>query len=194
VLGTFILWLGWIGFNPGSTLGIASPGSAQTAARCVVNTTLSAATCGLVVVVLDKLFGSRTWDVGAVCNGVLGGLVSISAACSTVYPWAAVLIGAIGGIVCFGTSRFVLYVLKRVDDPRAVLNSSRPQALPQIQLHAPLGSTERTPPPLGAPSPSLPNSCGDALHFLALLLRAGGLVGAFPLFWFFRILIAVLDS
>ena len=116
MLGTFILWLGWIGFNPGSTLGIASPGSAQTAARCVVNTTLSAATCGLVVVVLDKLFGSRTWDVGAVCNGVLGGLVSISAACSTVYPWAAVLIGAIGGIVCFGTSRFVLYVLK-VDDP-----------------------------------------------------------------------------
>ena len=116
MLGTFILWLGWYGFNPGSTLGITSPGSAQAAARCVVNTTLSAATCGLVVVVLDKLFGSRTWDVGAVCNGVLGGLVSISAACSTVYPWAAVLIGAIGGLVCFGASRFVLHRLK-VDDP-----------------------------------------------------------------------------
>ena len=116
MLGTFILWLGWYGFNPGSTLGITSPGSAQAAARCVVNTTLSAATCGLVVVVLDKLFGSRTWDVGAVCNGVLGGLVSISAACSTVYPWAAVLIGAIGGCVCFGASRLVLHVLK-VDDP-----------------------------------------------------------------------------
>jgi len=116
VLGTFILWLGWYGFNPGSTLGITSPGSAQAAARCVVNTTLSAATCGLVVVVLDKLLGSRTWDVGAVCNGVLGGLVSISAACSTVYPWAAVLIGAIGGLVCFGASRFVLHRLK-VDDP-----------------------------------------------------------------------------
>ena len=116
VLGTFILWLGWYGFNPGSTLGITNPGAAQTAARCVVNTTLSAATCGLVVVVLDKLLGSRTWDVGAVCNGVLGGLVSISAACSTVYPWAAVLIGAIGGCVCFGASRLVLHVLK-VDDP-----------------------------------------------------------------------------
>ena len=116
VLGTFILWLGWYGFNPGSTLGIASPGSAQTAARCVVNTTLSAATCGLTVVVLDKLFGSRTWDVSAVCNGVLGGLVSITAACSTVYPWAAVLIGFLGGFVYFGASRFVLYVLK-VDDP-----------------------------------------------------------------------------
>ena len=116
MLGTFILWLGWIGFNPGSTLGIASPGSAQTAARCVVNTTLSAATCGLVVVVLDKLFGSRTWDVGAVCNGILGGLVSITAGCSTVYPWAAVLIGFLGGFVYFGASNLVLKVFK-VDDP-----------------------------------------------------------------------------
>ena len=116
VLGTFILWLGWYGFNPGSTLGIASPGSAQTAARCVVNTTLSAATCGLTVVVLDKLFGSRTWDVSAVCNGILGGLVSITAGCSTVYPWAAVLIGFIGGFVYFGSSKLVLNVLK-VDDP-----------------------------------------------------------------------------
>ena len=116
VLGTFILWLGWYGFNPGSTLGITPDGYATAAARSVVTTTLSAATGGLTVVALDKLLGSKTWDVGAVCNGILGGLVSITAGCSTVYPWAAVLIGFLGGLVYFGASNLVLKVLK-VDDP-----------------------------------------------------------------------------
>ena len=116
VLGTFILWLGWYGFNPGSTLGITPVGYATAAARSVVTTTLSAATGGLTVVTLDKLLGSKTWDVSAVCNGILGGLVSITAGCSTVYPWAAVLIGFLGGFVYFGSSALVLKVLK-VDDP-----------------------------------------------------------------------------
>ena len=116
VLGTFILWLGWYGFNPGSTLGITPAGYATGAARSVVTTTLSAATGGLTVVALDKLLGSKTWDVSAVCNGILGGLVSITAGCSTVYPWAAVLIGFLGGFVYFGASNLVLKVLK-VDDP-----------------------------------------------------------------------------
>jgi len=116
VMGTFILWLGWYGFNPGSTLGITPSGYAMHASRSVVTTTLSAATGGVVVVILDKFLGSKTWDVGAVCNGILGGLVSITAGCSTVYPWAAVLIGFIGGGVYFGSSKLVLNVCK-VDDP-----------------------------------------------------------------------------
>jgi Amt family ammonium transporter len=116
VMGTFILWLGWYGFNPGSTLGITPSGYAMHASRSVVTTTLSAATGGVVVVILDKFLGSKTWDVGAVCNGILGGLVSITAGCSTVYPWASVLIGFIGGGVYFGSSKLVLNVCK-VDDP-----------------------------------------------------------------------------
>jgi len=116
VMGTFILWLGWYGFNPGSTLGITPPGYAMGAARVVVTTTLAAAAGGITVCLLEKALGSKTWDVGAVCNGILGGLVSITAGCSVTYPWAALLIGFLGGFVYFGASKLVLNVLK-VDDP-----------------------------------------------------------------------------
>lgn len=114
VLGTLILWLGWYGFNPGSTLGIAGYG--QTSARVAVCTTLSAATGGLVVVLMEKLVGSKQWDVAMVCNGILAGLVSITAGCSVVYTWHAALIGFLGGFVYFGTSKCVLKCCK-IDDP-----------------------------------------------------------------------------
>ena len=116
VLGTFILWFGWYGFNPGSTLGITPTGYAMHASRSVVTTTLSAAAGGITVCLLEKLLGSKTWDVGAVCNGILGGLVSITAGCSTVYPWAAFVIGLLGGGIYFGASKLVLHKLK-IDDP-----------------------------------------------------------------------------
>jgi len=116
VMGTFILWFGWYGFNPGSTLGISAPGYSRDAARCVVTTTLSAAGGGLMVVLLEKLLGDKTWSIGAVCNGILGGLVSITAGCSVTLPWTAFIIGLFGGIVYFGSSKCVLHVCK-VDDP-----------------------------------------------------------------------------
>jgi len=116
VMGTFILWLGWYGFNPGSTLGLAPDGYAKTAARAVVTTTLSAATGGVTVIILEKLCGDKSWNVGAVCNGILGGLVSITAGCSTLMPWAAVLAGLVGGFVYFGSSKCMVYLLK-IDDP-----------------------------------------------------------------------------
>lgn len=114
VLGTFILWVGWYGFNPGSTLGLS--GNAGTMSRAICTTTLSAATGGLVVSVVDKFLISHTWDVGALCNGILAGLVSITAGCAAVYPWAAVLIGFCGGFVYLLASKTVLHVCK-VDDP-----------------------------------------------------------------------------
>jgi len=116
VLGTFILWVGWYGFNPGSTLGLSAEGYTLTAARCVITTTLSAGTAGLFTVLLDKTLGSKVWSVGAVCNGILAGLVSITAGCSVTYPWHAVMIGMFGAFVYFGTSNLVLKVLK-IDDP-----------------------------------------------------------------------------
>ena len=116
VMGTFILWLGWYGFNPGSTLGLSAPNYARDAARVVVTTTIGAATGGLTVVILEKLFGDKTWSVGAVCNGILAGLVSITAGCSVTYPWSAFIICMIGGCVYFCVSKCVLNVCK-VDDP-----------------------------------------------------------------------------
>ena len=116
VLGTFILWVGWYGFNPGSTLLISTDLAAQTAARAAVNTTLSAAAGGLIVIVLEKLIGSKCWDVAAICNGVLAGLVSITAGCATCVPWVGFMTGLFGGLVYFGTSKLMKYKLK-IDDP-----------------------------------------------------------------------------
>jgi len=115
VLGTFILWMGWYGFNPGSTLAITPEGYAGDAARAIVCTTLSGAAGCLTTLVLEKIFFGA-WDLGAASNGLLAGLVSISAGCSVTYPYAALIIGFLGGFVYISTSKLLIYKL-HVDDP-----------------------------------------------------------------------------
>ena len=95
------------GFNPGSTLAITPKGYAATAARATICTTLSAAFGGMVTVLATKKL-DHIWDLGALCNGILAGLVSITAGCATVLPWHAMLIGIIGGLVYLGGSRLEL--------------------------------------------------------------------------------------
>jgi len=114
VLGTFILWFGWYGFNCGSTLGMTSKAQGTMAAQVAMNTTLSAAACGLVVLVL-RFAIFRKYDIGGMCNGILAGLVSITAPCGNVECGSAVLIGIIGAFIYQGTS-MLLQKLK-VDDP-----------------------------------------------------------------------------
>lgn len=114
VLGTFILWFGWYGFNCGSTLGISAAGYATAAARSAVTTTLAAVASGLSTTLITKALDGK-WDLGAMCNGVLAGLVSITAGCSVVETWAAFIIGIIGGLVCVAASRSL--VALGVDDP-----------------------------------------------------------------------------
>jgi len=114
VLGTFILWMGWYGFNPGSTLGITPSGYGSIMARAAMCTTLSAAVGGITVVFFDRIF-SKTYDVGMVCNGILAGLVSITAGCACMLPWAAFLTGFIGAFVYYGASK--LMVKLKIDDP-----------------------------------------------------------------------------
>jgi len=112
-LGMLILWFGWYGFNPGSTLGL-SGGGAALAARVAVTTTLAAGAGAFAAVVASKLSTGR-YDAGLTINGVLGGLVGITAGTATVDPWAAVVIGAIGSLVVFFGVRLLDNL--RVDDP-----------------------------------------------------------------------------
>ncbi|MCS6835960.1 MAG: ammonium transporter [Anaerolineae bacterium] len=110
-LGTMILWFGWYGFNPGSTLGFGSPGLVG---LVLVNTTLAAAAGTLAAMFLVY---SRTgkWDLTFTLNGSLAGLVAITAGCAFVMPWAAVVIGAIGGILVYLSVEAVEAL--KVDDP-----------------------------------------------------------------------------
>eukprot|EP00440_Ansanella_granifera_P005813 gb/GFBE01006305.1/.p1 GENE.gb/GFBE01006305.1/~~gb/GFBE01006305.1/.p1 ORF type:complete len:544 (+),score=136.98 gb/GFBE01006305.1/:1-1632(+) len=114
VLGTFALWFGWYGFNPGSTLALHSKESGATAANVAMTTTLSAATGGISVFLIRYAL-LRKYDVGGLCNGILAGLVSITAACATVESSAAFAIGLCGAFIYQGAS-MLLQKLK-IDDP-----------------------------------------------------------------------------
>jgi len=113
-LGTLVLWFGWYGFNTGSTLGIfwvaetAAPGNSE-AGLVIINTTLAPAAGGLTAMlcaaVISKVKeGTFTLMLGPVLNGILAGLVSITAGCGDVRPGAAFGMGAIGGLIYTGTA------------------------------------------------------------------------------------------
>lgn len=109
-LGTFILWFGWFGFNPGSTFSAHHLRIAVIA----VNTNLAAA-AGALTTLLIMYAKTRRWDLGMTLNGTLGGLVAVTAPCAWIEAWAAVVIGAVAGLlVVWG-----VYFLEShgVDDP-----------------------------------------------------------------------------
>ncbi|MBP6471594.1 MAG: ammonium transporter, partial [Chloroflexi bacterium] len=109
-LGTFILWFGWFGFNPGSQLA-ADP----QAISLIVVTTDFAATTGAIVAMFLAYFITKKWDVSMAMNGALAGLVAITAPCAFVTPGAALMIGAIAGAIAY----FGVDLLERlkIDDP-----------------------------------------------------------------------------
>lgn len=113
VLGMFILWFGWYGFNPGSTLAL-SGGAAALAARVAVTTTLSAA-AGVTTAAMYSKVTTGKYDMGLTINGALAGLVAITAPCATVDPWAAVVIGVVGSLVMMGGVRLLDNL--KIDDP-----------------------------------------------------------------------------
>jgi Amt family ammonium transporter len=111
VTGTFILAFGWFGFNAGSTLS----GMDSRLAVVAMNTMLASAAGAVMGTAWAwKRFG--TPDVTMMCNGMLAGLVAITAPCAFVAPWAAVLIGAIAGVLVIESTLFVERRL-RIDDP-----------------------------------------------------------------------------
>ncbi len=94
--GTMILWVGWYGFNPGSTLGAVGVGG--TIGIVVLNTTLGGG-IGSLSAMFFQYFRTGKWDLTATLNGSLAGLVAITAGCAFVSPLSAIIIGAVAGIV-----------------------------------------------------------------------------------------------
>eukprot|EP00441_Pelagodinium_beii_P032246 CAMPEP_0197637796 /NCGR_PEP_ID=MMETSP1338-20131121/12911_1 /TAXON_ID=43686 ORGANISM="Pelagodinium beii, Strain RCC1491" /NCGR_SAMPLE_ID=MMETSP1338 /ASSEMBLY_ACC=CAM_ASM_000754 /LENGTH=553 /DNA_ID=CAMNT_0043210267 /DNA_START=50 /DNA_END=1711 /DNA_ORIENTATION=- len=115
VFGTFILWFGWYGFNCGSTLELHTAAKGFMAAQVAMNTTLAAATGALTVFGIRYILSRGKYDIGGLCNGILAGLVSITAGCGNVECGSAVLIAIIGGMLYQAASMLLLKLA--VDDP-----------------------------------------------------------------------------
>lgn len=110
-LGTFILWFGWFGFNPGSTLSGMDSGLV---AKIAVNTNLAAAS-GAITALTAAWLKTRKPDFGLTMNGALAGLVAVTAPCAFISPLSAIIVGTIGGLVMF-SAVFLLDRIK-IDDP-----------------------------------------------------------------------------
>jgi len=110
-LGVFILWFGWFGFNPGSSLS----GTDSSIGLIAVTTNLAAAASAVSVMFITWIKYGRP-DVSMTLNGVLGGLVAITAGCASVTPLGAVLIGVAASIALVFGIEFIEKVLK-IDDP-----------------------------------------------------------------------------
>lgn len=113
-LGVFILWFGWYGFNPGSQLAFHSTGDIDATMHIAVTTTLAAAAGGLIATLCSWLiFGKPDLSMGL--NGILGGLVGITACCDCMSTWMAIVVGGVAGLLIIGG---VLLLDKlQIDDP-----------------------------------------------------------------------------
>ena len=110
-VGGLILWFGWYGFNPGSTL---SAMDIQGIGRVAFNTTLAACSAGLSALFISYIVGKK-WDLGLTVNGFLAGLVAITAPCYWVDPVGAFFIGLVAGGVVWAAMEALEYL--RIDDP-----------------------------------------------------------------------------
>jgi Amt family ammonium transporter len=114
-LGIFILWLGWFGFNPGSTLGALDGRFPE-----VILVTNLAAAAGVLGALLISRLKTGTLDIGMAGNGAIGGLVAITAPSGYVEAWTAPIIGGIAGIIV----PLAIYAIdKKLDDPVGALSA-----------------------------------------------------------------------
>jgi ammonium transporter, Amt family len=111
-IGTMILWFGWYGFNPGSTL---TTGNTGLIGLVTLNTTIAAG-AAMLSCLIYQYFRSGKWDLVYGLNGSLAGLVAITAGCAFVAPWAAIVIGLIAGFVVIWAADFIDLRL-HIDDP-----------------------------------------------------------------------------
>jgi len=114
VLGTLILWFGWFGFNPGSTLAVVTGHRIGYFGYVALTTNLAAA-AGAIGGIVSAWTILRKPDVSMMLNGVLAALVAITAASGFVAPWAAIVIGLVSGLVAVVGVVFVERI--GIDDP-----------------------------------------------------------------------------
>src|SRR5215210_143631 len=114
-LGMFVLLIGWFGFNAGSTLGVTDGRFAE-----VAMVTMLGAAGGILGAYLATVVLQRTVDIGMVCNGLIAGLVAITAPSGYVENWAAPIIGFVGGLIVVAS---IIAIDKKVDDPVGVLSA-----------------------------------------------------------------------
>jgi len=118
VMGTLILWVAWLFFNGGSAYTMFGPRH-QSVPKIIMNTLISGGVAGLISTFFKpyvmQTYKSSWYDVGALCNGILGGLVAVTAACNNVQPWAALVIGIIAAFVY--TLGCKLLTILDIDDP-----------------------------------------------------------------------------
>ncbi len=113
-LGTFILWMGWFGFNGGSTLKLGGIGVANEVANVFLNTNAAAAGGLIAALIMARLWFGKA-DLTMALNGALAGLVAITAEPADPTPWLATVIGAIGGIIVVAS--IVTLDKLKIDDP-----------------------------------------------------------------------------
>lgn len=113
-LGVFILWMGWFGFNPGSTLSLTGD-NLNTASRVFITTNLAAA-CAATTTMMITWFKYKKPDISMTLNAVLAGLVAITAGCDVVTPAGSAIIGIVSGFVVVFGIEFIDKVVK-IDDP-----------------------------------------------------------------------------
>ena len=120
-LGVWILWLGWFGFNGGSELIVSNEASAIAVSQVFMNTNM-AACGGVVAAILVSLIRTGKMDVTMAMNGAIAGLVAITAGPSAPSGGAAILIGALGGVLVYFSILFFDNVLK-LDDPVGAISA-----------------------------------------------------------------------
>ncbi|KAL2607740.1 hypothetical protein R1flu_026313 [Riccia fluitans] len=121
VLGSFLLWFGWFGFNPGSYVKISTSfdgskfqGNWTGVGRTAVTTTLAGCSAAITTLFIRRWITGH-WNVTDVCNGLLGGFAAITSGCAVVEPWAALICGFVASWVLTGFNYLAAKV--KYDDP-----------------------------------------------------------------------------